>query len=63
MTVTDAEDAREIQDEANDELKRSLERQNLTVERYDWIFILVNGDDQLRAKVVQLVYEERKKPQ
>jgi predicted ATPase with chaperone activity len=50
-----------IQDEANDELKKALAKQNLSIEKYNRIYTLVNNDDRLRAKVLKMVDEERKK--
>ena len=50
-----------MQDEANMELKKSLARQNLSIEKYNRIYNLVNSDEQLRQKVLKLVEEERAK--
>jgi hypothetical protein len=63
MNAEDAEEVWQIQNEASAELQKSLARENLSVPEYDRIFILVNGDERLRDKVLKLVYEERKKSQ
>jgi hypothetical protein len=58
--ATDPEKNKQIQDEANVELKKSLAKQNLSVENYNRIYNLVNSDAQLREKTLKLVEEERK---
>ena len=58
---TDAKTRQEIQDQANEELKKSLAKQNISVEKYNTIYKRINSDEQLRAKVLQLVEEERKR--
>jgi uncharacterized protein DUF4168 len=52
---------RQIQDQANEELKKSLARHNLTVDEYNRIYNQVNSDEQLRKKTLKLVQEERSK--
>jgi hypothetical protein len=56
----DAEKNRLIENKANDELKKSLAKQNLTVEQYNRIYNQVNSDERLREKTLKLVEEERK---
>jgi hypothetical protein len=63
MNAVDAEEIWRIQNEANTELQKSVARENLSVPEYDRIFILVNGDERLRDRVLKLVGEERKKAQ
>jgi hypothetical protein len=50
-----------IELEANAKIKRSLDDQGLSVERYNQIFAQVNSNPPLRKKVVQQVEEERRK--
>ena len=58
--TSDAEKDRLIQNKANDELKKNLAKQNLTVERYNHIFNQVNSNEALRRKTLKLVEQERK---
>ena len=50
-----------IEQEANAKVKQSLEAQGLTAERYNKIFAAVNGNPELRQKVLKKVDEERQK--
>ena len=59
----DAEKDRLIENKANDELKKNLAKQNLTVEQYNRIFNQVNSNEALRRKTLKLVEEERKSTQ
>ncbi|TMA95375.1 MAG: DUF4168 domain-containing protein [Deltaproteobacteria bacterium] len=58
---TDSEKDQQIQDRANAELKKSLAKQNLTVEKYNAIYNQINSDEELRKKALKLVEEERKR--
>ena len=58
---TDSQKNREIQERANAELKKSLAKQNLTVDQYNRIYNRINSDERLREKALKLVEEERKK--
>ena len=58
---TDSEKDQQIQDRANAELKKSLAKQNLTVEKYNAIYNQINSDEELRKKALKLVDEERKR--
>ena len=58
---TDSEKDQQIQDRANAELKKSLAKQNLTVEKYNAIYNQINSDEELRRKALKLVEEERKR--
>jgi hypothetical protein len=58
---TDPQKNREIQDRANLDLKKSLAKQNLTVDQYNRIYNRINSDERLREKALKLVEEERKK--
>ncbi|HEY7217159.1 MAG TPA: DUF4168 domain-containing protein [Candidatus Binatia bacterium] len=51
---------KQIEQEANAKVKRSLDANGLTPERYNRIFATVNGNEALRKKVLQRVEEERK---
>ena len=50
-----------IELEANAKIKRSLDDQGLSVERYNRIFAQVNSNPPLRKKVLQQVEEERRR--
>lgn len=52
---------KQIEQEANAKVKRSLDAQGLSVARYNQIFAQVNGNPPLREKVLQQVKEERKR--
>ena len=43
------------------DLKKSLAKQNLTVDEYNRIYNRINSDERLREKALKLVEEERKK--
>jgi hypothetical protein len=58
---TDPQKNREIQERATAELKKSLAKQNMTVEQYNRIYNRINSDERLREKALKLVEEERKK--
>jgi len=49
----DAEKNRLIHNKANDELKKNLAKQNLTIEQYNRIFNQVNSSEQLRQKTLK----------
>jgi Domain of unknown function (DUF4168) len=55
-----AEQKKQIEQEANAKVKRSLDANGLSAERYNRIFATVNGNEALRKKVLQRVEEERK---
>ncbi|HEX7230462.1 MAG TPA: DUF4168 domain-containing protein, partial [Candidatus Binatia bacterium] len=52
---------KQIEQEANAKIKRSLDAQGLSVARYNQIFAQVNSDPPLRKRVLQQVEEERKR--
>ena len=54
------EQKKQIEQEANAKVKRSLDANGLSAERYNRIFATVNGNEALRKKVLQRVEEERK---
>jgi hypothetical protein len=57
----DAEEMRRIQDEANAGLKQSLAKHDLTIDQYNKIYLAVNNNEQLRAKTLKLIEDERKR--
>lgn len=59
--TADPDKTQDLQKEANAELKKTLAKQNLTVEQYNRIFSAVNNDPQLREKTLKLVGEERQR--
>lgn len=52
---------KQIEQEANAQVKRSLDANGLSSERYNQIFATVNANESLRKKVLKQVEEERKK--
>ena len=52
---------KQIEQEANGKIKRSLDAQGLSVARYNQIFAQVNSNPPLRKRVLQQVEEERRK--
>jgi hypothetical protein len=52
---------KQIEQEANAKIKRSLDSQGLSVARYNQIFAEVNNNPPLRKKVLQQVEEERRR--
>ncbi|HEX9443295.1 MAG TPA: DUF4168 domain-containing protein [Candidatus Binatia bacterium] len=58
----DAAEREGIQNEASDELQESLDRENMSLDNYNRIYIIINNaDDRLREKVLKMVEEERAK--
>lgn len=56
----DAAEREGIQNEAADEMQESLDRENLSLDNYNRIYIIINNaDDGLREKVLKMVEEER----
>jgi hypothetical protein len=51
---------KQIEQEANTKVKRSLDTNGLSSERYNRIFATVNGSESLRKRVLKQVEEERK---
>ncbi len=52
---------KQIEQEANAKIKRSLDAQGLSVARYNQIFAQVNSNPPLRKRVLQQVEEERRR--
>ena len=59
--AADAQQKKQIEQEANTKVKRSLDAQGLSSERYNKIFATVNNNPELRQKVLKKVEDERKK--
>jgi ribonuclease I len=57
----DPKEKKRIQDEANTKVRQTLHTHGLTPEQYNRIFASVNGDEELRKRVLTKVEEERKK--
>jgi hypothetical protein len=57
----DAEQKKRIEQEANTKVKQSLDAQGLTSERYNKIFATVNGNAELRQRVLKKVEDERQR--
>ena len=63
-SLRDAKDSAEkarIQQEGNLKAKEAVERQGISVERYNTIFTAVNTGEKLRKKTLSLINEARKK--
>lgn len=56
----EAEKAR-LQREGDDKVKQALQKQGLTPQSYNRLFVAVNNDPQLRQKALGLISEERRK--
>ena len=52
---------KQIEQEANTKIKRSLDAQGLSVTRYNQIFAQVNSNPPLRKRVLEQVEEERRR--
>lgn len=50
-----------IQREGDDKVKQALDKQGLSPQGYNRIFVAVNGNPQLRQKALALIGDERKK--
>lgn len=51
----------ELQDQASAALKKSLAKENLTIDQYNRIYQRISSDEELRQKVLRMVDEERSK--
>jgi len=58
--VQDPKEKEKIQQEGNSKVKKALEKQGLTSESYNRIFAAVNGNEQVRKKVLKMIEAERK---
>ena len=50
-----------LQREGDNKVKQALEKQGLTPQSYNRLFVAVNNSQQLRQKTLALISEERKK--
>jgi hypothetical protein len=57
----DPKKSQQLQEEANLKLRKLLDREGLTPERYNRIFSAVNADERLRDRVLKMVEEQRKR--
>ena len=57
--VQDPKEREKIQREGDSKVTQALEQQKLTPESYNRLFTTVNGDEQLRRKVLKWIDEER----
>ena len=57
----DEKEKQRIQREGDDKVKQALEKQGLTPQAYNKLFVAVNGNPQLRQKALALINDERKK--
>lgn len=57
----DEKEKQRIQREGDDKVKQALEKQGLTPQAYNRLFVAVNGNPQLRQKALALINDERKK--
>jgi hypothetical protein len=57
----DAQNNQQIQRQASAALEKTLAKYNLTVDRYNTIYNMVNSDDQLRQRALKVIKEERQR--
>jgi Domain of unknown function (DUF4168) len=57
----DEKEKQKIQREGDDKVKQALDKQGLTPQAYNRLFVAVNGNPQLRQKALALINDERKK--
>jgi hypothetical protein len=56
----DAKESERLQQEANAKLKKTLDKQGLSVDRYNRIYAAVNSSEELRRKALKMVEQERR---
>ncbi len=56
-----AKESERLQQEANAKLKKTLDKQGLSIDRYNKIYAAVNANEELRRKALRIVEQERKK--
>jgi hypothetical protein len=56
----DARESERLQREANAKLKKTLDKQGLSIDRYNKIYAAVNANEALRRKALKMVEQERK---
>lgn len=57
----DARESERLQQEADTKLKKTLDKQGLSIDRYNKIYAAVNANEELRRKALKIVEQERKK--
>jgi hypothetical protein len=57
--TNDTERKKQIEQEANEKVKQSLDSSGLSAQRYNQIFSAVNADPQLRQRVLKQVEQQR----
>ena len=56
----DARESQRLQQEANAKLKKTLDKQGLSIDRYNKIYTAGNANEALRRKAMKMVERERK---
>jgi uncharacterized protein DUF4168 len=59
--IKDPKESERLQQEANAKLKKSLDKEGLSIDRYNEIYAAVNANEELRRKAMRIVEQERKK--
>jgi len=57
--VQDPKEKEKIQREGDSKVREALEKQGLTPQSYNRLFVAVNGNEQLRQKALKVIDEER----
>ena len=57
----DSKESQRLQQEANAKIKKTLDKEGLTIDRYNKIYSTVNANEELRRKTLKMVEQERKK--
>ncbi len=57
----DSKERQKIEQEANSKIEKALEKEGLTTEKYNRIFVAVNGNEELRKKTLGLIDRERRR--
>ena len=57
----DTKESERLQREANAKLKKTLDKQGLSIDRYNKIYAAVNANEDLRRKTLKMVEKERRK--
>ena len=60
-STKDEKQKEKLQREGDNKVKQVLEKQGLTPQSYNRLFVAVNNNQQLRQKVLALISEERRK--
>ncbi len=57
----DPKESQRLQKEANAKLKKTLDKQGLSIDRYNKIYAAVNANQALRRRALKIVEQERRK--